>query len=412
MALRRLFAGATRSLSGSAFLRARPAVYTSKLSIAHAEDAAPIPTFRVMDAAGKIVDSEHFPSDVSGETAVSWYKHMVTLNQMDRILYDSQRQGRISFYMTNYGEEATHIGSAAALRSDDVVYAQYREAGVLLYRGFTLADFMNQCYSNERDLGKGRQMPVHYGSRDLHFHTVSSPLATQIPQAAGAAYAIKMQKDNRVVMCYFGDGAASEGDAHPAFNFSATLECPVLFFCRNNGYAISTPTREQYRGDGIASRAVGYGLDAIRVDGNDIFAVYAAVRAARKSAVENNRPVLIEAMTYRIGHHSTSDDSLKYREEKEINSFAVDTPITRLNSYLSAHNLWSPEQDTAFREGVREQVMREFELSAQRLKPAISEMFNDVYDAKLPHLAQQEAEMHAHIRKYPGNYNTAAHVTK
>lgn len=179
------------------------------------------------------------------------YKAAITLNTMDGILYDAQRQGRISFYMTNYGEEASHIGSAAALNPDDMVFGQYREAGVLLYRGFTLENFMNQCYGNYLDNGKGRQMPIHYGSAELSFQTISSPLGTQIPQAVGAAYALKMSKRPLVSVCYFGEGAASEGDFHAAMNMAATTESPVIFICRNNGYAISTPTNEQYRGDGI-----------------------------------------------------------------------------------------------------------------------------------------------------------------
>jgi 2-oxoisovalerate dehydrogenase E1 component alpha subunit len=136
------------------------------------------------------------------------YKDMVTLNHMDLIMYEAQRQGRISFYMTSYGEEATHMGSAAALTLDDVVFGQYREAGVLLYRGFTLDEFMNQMYSNELDYGKGRQMPVHYGRKKLNFQTISSPLGTQIPQAAGAAYALKMEGKKACVICYFGDGGS------------------------------------------------------------------------------------------------------------------------------------------------------------------------------------------------------------
>lgn len=149
---------------------------------------------------------------------------------MDNILYESQRQGRISFYMTNYGEEACQIGSAAAMDSDDLVFAQYREAGVLLYRGFLLQQFMDQCYGNEDDNGKGKQMPVHYGSKKLNFATISSPLTTQLPQAVGAAYAFKRAKNGKCIITYFGDGAASEGDAHAAFNFATTLNCPILFF--------------------------------------------------------------------------------------------------------------------------------------------------------------------------------------
>src|SRR5262249_18292371 len=155
---------------------------------------------------------------------------------------------------------ATHIGSASALHSDDMVYAQYREAGVLMWRGFTLDDFAHQCFSTTHDAGKGRQMPVHYGSRKLNFQTISSPLCTQLPQAAGAAYALKREGSRNCVICYFGEGAASEGDFHVALNMAATLGCPVIFFCRNNGYAISTPSREQYRGDGIAARGIAYGI--------------------------------------------------------------------------------------------------------------------------------------------------------
>lgn len=249
-----------------------------------------------MDRRGLIINKQDDPK-LDKSTITKMYKDMTMLNAMDKILYESQRQGRISFYMTNYGEEATHIGSAAALTLEDVVFGQYREAGVLMWRGFTLSQFMNQCYGNVKDAGKGRQMPVHYGSKELNFMTISSPLSTQMPQAVGSAYALKGK--NRVVIVYFGDGAASEGDAHAAFNFAATLECPVIFFCRNNGYAISTPTSDQYRGDGIAARGPSYGIDSIRVDGNDVFAVYNATSKAKEHALKFNKPVLIEAMTYR-----------------------------------------------------------------------------------------------------------------
>jgi 2-oxoisovalerate dehydrogenase E1 component alpha subunit len=247
--------------------------------------------------------------------------------------------------MTSYGEEATHMGSAAALIPDGVVFGQYREAGVLLYRGFTLSEFMNQMYSNEQDDGKGRQMHVHYGKKSLNFQTISSPLGTQIPQAAGAAYALKLSGKNQIAIAYFGDGAASEGDFHAAVNMASTTDSPVIFFCRNNGYAISTPVREQYRGDGIASRGSGYGVDTIRVDGNDILAVYEAVKHARKVCRELSRPVLIEALTYRLGHHSTSDDSSAYRSKDEVKSWGVDGPINRFRMYLENKGLWNKEKE-------------------------------------------------------------------
>jgi len=314
-------------------------------------------TYRIMNEKGEILDNSQLPQ-FDDKTLLKMYETMVTLNVMDTILYDVQRQGRISFYMTNYGEEATHIGSAAALTDDDNIFGQYREAGVFMYRGFTLDDFMNQCYSNELDVGKGRQMPVHYGSKKLKFQTISSPLTTQLPQASGAAYASKVMGKKEVTICYFGEGAASEGDFHAALNFASTLDAPVIFFCRNNGYAISTPANEQYRGDGIASRGIGYGINTLRIDGNDLFAVYNATKMAREFCLEQNRPVLIEAMTYRVGHHSTSDDSTRYRSAEEIQSHTKENPISRFRLYLEKLNLWDEEKEKNFRKDVRTRVLK------------------------------------------------------
>jgi len=369
-----------------------------------------IPTYRVLNNEGVVLDPAQDPK-FSPEKLTQIYKQMITLNMVDSILYEAQRQGRISFYMTNYGEEATHFGSAAALDAEDMIFGQYREAGVLIYRGFTLDDLMNQCYSNDHDPGKGRQMPVHYGSRTLNFQTISSPLATQIPQASGAAYALKRAGKKNCVMCYFGEGAASEGDFHAALNIASTLNCPVIFFCRNNGYAISTPVQDQYRGDGIASRGVGYGMDTIRVDGNDLFAVYNAVSEARRIAVEDKRPVLVEAMTYRVGHHSTSDDSTAYRSKDEVNRYAKrDSPLSRLRKYLEKKNLWSEEQEKACRTEFRKEIFEAFNKAEKHAKPPISELFTDVYDKMTPNLIEQQNEMLEHIKKYPDEYPIKEHA--
>jgi|Transcript_3490 2-oxoisovalerate dehydrogenase E1 component alpha subunit len=155
----------------------------------------------------------------------------------------------------------------------------------------------------------GKQMPIHYGSRDMNIVTVSSPLCTQVPQASGAGYNYRVRGDDRIAVTYFGEGAASEGDFHPALNFAATLRCQTLFYCRNNMYAISTPIDDQYAGDGIVARGVAYGMPSIRVDGNDLFAIYFATKQAREIIIREKRPVLIEAISYRVGDHSTSDFS-------------------------------------------------------------------------------------------------------
>ncbi|KAI7867513.1 thiamine diphosphate-binding protein [Spinellus fusiger] len=336
---------------------------------------------------------------------------MVQLNSLDGIMYDAQRQGRFSFYMTHYGEEAL-IGVAAALDPEDVVFGQYREFYILLYRGFSIEEAVHQCFGNDLDYGKGRQMPIHYGSKKFNFQTISSPLGTQIPQAAGAGYALKMAGNKKMSVCFFGEGAASEGDFHAGLNMAATLECPVIFVCRNNGYAISTHSSEQYKGDGIASRGVGYGIDTIRVDGNDIWACYNATKRARRTAVEKNRPVLIEAMTYRVGHHSTSDDSSKYRNKKEVaDKMQFDNPISRLRLYLEKKGWWSQEEEEGWRKETRKIVLDAFAAAGKRKKPALENMFTDVYDEPPANLEAQRKEMRELIQKYPEYYSIEEHVS-
>jgi len=243
-------------------------------------------------------------------------------------------------------------------------------------------------------------MPVHYGSADLNFVTISSTLATQMPQAVGSAYAFKRAQNMLCVICYFGEGAASEGDAHAALNFAATLEAPVLFFCRNNGYAISTSTTEQYRGDGIASRGPGYGMATIRVDGNDLFAVYNATKAARELAVTNMRPVLIEAMTYRVGHHSTSDDSSVYRSIDEVHSRDKrDNPITRFRKYMYTRGCWDEEKDEKWTKESQRLVMEAFAKCEKVKRAPIATMFENIFDKVEPHLQRQMKEMNEHVRQ-------------
>ncbi|CAJ0580997.1 unnamed protein product, partial [Mesorhabditis spiculigera] len=386
------------------YLGYRKAAFTEKLELIDSSKMAAVPIYRVTDGLGNFIDESQDPN-FGKEKSVRIYETMTQLNIMDRILYDSQRQGRISFYMTNFGEEGNHVGSAAALESQDLVYGQYREVGVLMWRGFPLEQFMHQCYGNSMDIGKGKQMPVHYGSKEHNFVTISSPLTTQLPQAVGSAYAFKRQPNNdRVVCVYFGDGAASEGDAHAAFNFAATLDCPIIFFCRNNGYAISTPTSEQYAGDGIAGKGPGYGLHTIRVDGNDLFAVYNATREARRVAL-TNKAVIIEAMTYRLGHHSTSDDSTAYRSAEEVQTWGdKDHPIERFKSYLLRKGWWSDEREKEWQKEVRTKVLKAFG-DAEKTKLAhYHELFEGVYDELPIILKKQRAELDEHLAEYGDRY--------
>jgi 2-oxoisovalerate dehydrogenase E1 component alpha subunit len=240
-------------------------------------------------------------------------------------------------------------------------------------------------------------------------------LATQLPQAAGAAYALKMQRmldssiPARVVVAYFGEGAASEGDFHAALNIAATRSCPVIFFCRNNGYAISTPALEQYRGDGIASRGVGYGIETIRVDGNDIWAVREATKRARELALEDGgKPVLIEAMTYRVSHHSTSDDSFAYRARVEVEDWKRrDNPIIRLRKWMENEGIWSEEKEKEARVRLKRDILQAFKDAEMEKKPPLRTMFEDVYEDLTPDLQQQMAELKSLLDRYPDEYDFA-----
>ncbi len=211
----------------------------------------------------------------------------------------------------------------------------------------------------------------------------------------------------RIVTCYFGEGAASEGDFHAGLNIAATRSSPVVFICRNNGYAISTPTLEQYRGDGIASRGIGYGIDTIRVDGNDIFAVYEAMRDARKLALsDGGKPVLIEAMSYRVSHHSTSDDSFAYRARIEVEDWKRrDNPIIRLRKWLENEGLWNEDMEQETRASIRKEVLQEFGAAEREKKPAIRYAFEDVYDELTDEAKEQMAELKRILETYPEEYD-------
>lgn len=366
-----------------------------------------IPILKILKQDGTVYANATLP-DIDQTLATKIYKTLVFHRVLDERMIAAQRQGRVSFYMSALGEEATTVGGAAALDDDDMIMAQYREQGALMYRGFKLEQFMNQLFSNEKDLGKGRQMPIHYGSNELNYMTISSPLGTQIPQATGYAYGQKLDGKGKCTICYFGEGAASEGDFHAGLNMAAVHQVPVIFFCRNNGYAISTPSSEQYAGNGIASRGVGYGIKTIRIDGNDILAVLSAVQLARAYTVEHNLPVLIEAMSYRLGAHSTSDDPTGYRSKEEEEQWHKYDPTLRMKNWMLAQNWWDESQDQALFEQLRDQVLAAVKVAEVIEKPSLEDIITDVYDNPTTHLKQQLAELETHIKKYPDAYPVTA----
>jgi 2-oxoisovalerate dehydrogenase E1 component alpha subunit len=376
-----------------------------------------IPTLSILNEDGDILSGATAP-DITKETAIRLYETMRFIRALDERMQAAQRQGRVSFYMQCLGEEAAVTASAAALDQDDMIMAQYREQAALHYRGFTLDQFMNQMFSNELDLGKGRQMPIHYGSAELNYMTISSPLGTQIPQATGYAYGQKIKhidaktgelnsKIDNVTICYFGEGAASEGDFHAGLNMAAVHKSPVIFFARNNGYAISTPADEQFKGDGIASRGVGYGIKTIRVDGADALAVFAATQKAREIASTTGEPVLIESIAYRLGAHSTSDDPSGYRSKAEEANYQA-CPIERFRKWLIKKDWLNDEDDVKAKEHIREDILAALKRAEVVKKPALEELISDVYDTPIPSLQRQYEQLKSHIKQHPDAYPVTA----
>ena len=383
----------------------RSYAFTQKLQFTPA-NALQIPTFRAIDLSGAVLPgAEEFVTGLDKAVLNKMMRVMVETEQTDLLYYKLQRLNHISFYMQNHGEEGLQAACAAALDKDDWIFMQYRELGVLLSRGFTQEQLAHQLYSTKFDLGKGRQMPCHYGSVDAKVQTISSPLATQVPQASGLGYALRLQGAKNICVAFFGDGSSSEGDVHPALNFAATRQSHTLFFVRNNGYAISTPIKDQFVGEGIAERGVGYGIPAIRVDGNDPIAVLAATKAARKEILARPGPVLLEAMTYRRGHHSTSDDSTRYRTEEEIKRFEVtDNPITRFWSFLTKQG-WAEGSLDQLKKDAAAKVLAAREIARNTEKPQWEEMFDDVYDTPTEQIREQKAEFQAHYAKNKDYYD-------
>lgn len=370
-----------------------------------------IGTFQCIDFEGRpLPGAEDFISELSKPTLLAIHRTILQVEEFDSVFHGLQRKGKISFYMENTGEEGLQVASAAALEPNDMIFPQYRELGVLFHRGFSVQQAAHQVYSTKQDLGEGKQMPVHYGSKAHCFQTISSPLGTQIPQASGCGYGFKLRKEPRIAVCYFGDGAASEGDAHAALNFASTLHSQTLFLCRNNQYAISTPVSEQYNGDGIAIRAVAYGIPGLRVDGNDVLATYHATKLCREKILNEGLPVLLECMTYRRGDHSTSDESTRYRAAEEIEFYrTVNNPTVRLEKFLK-HAGWLDFDPQELRESLRAEVRAAGKVAEFEELPHWQVLFEGVYDRLTPALQRQRAELQRHLEEYPDDYKLELHA--
>jgi pyruvate dehydrogenase E1 component alpha subunit len=313
------------------------------------------------------------------------YRHMLRARLFDDRLLKLQRQGRIGTFAPSFGQEACQIGSLAALTKEDWFVPSFREMAGALYRGATMTAVLQYAMGYE----EGSVVPE--GARDL---PVSIPVGGQSAHAVGLAWAMKLKKDPGIAICYFGDGATSEGIVHESMNFAGVMRLPTIFFCQNNQWAISTPRRLQTGSETIAQKAIGAGIEARQVDGNDLFAVYQATKDAANLARSTGMSTLIEAITFRRGVHTTADDPSVYRTKAEEDVWAKRDPIDRLRKYLAGKGAWSDADQGKAEEEINAEIQQSI-ADAEAFRqagPSPLLMFDHTFSWMPPYLKRQRDE--------------------
>jgi 2-oxoisovalerate dehydrogenase E1 component alpha subunit len=352
---------------------------------------------RVIDDNGDAVGPWN-PS-LSADVLVKALRDMLLTRAFDDRMFRMQRQGKTSFYAKSTGEEAVSVGAALALEPSDMCFPTYRQQGILIARDWPILDMMCQIYGNERDRMKGRQLPVLYSAREAAFFSLAGNLSLQYPQAVGWAMASAYKHDRRIAAAWIGEGASAEGEFHHGLVFAAVYHAPVILNLVNNQWAISA-SQGVAGGEEttFASRAIGFGMPGIRVDGNDLLAVYAVTRWAADRARTNHGPTLIELFTYRVGGHSTADDPSKYRPADEALHWPLGDPVARLKAHLIKLGAWSEDRHAALAAELEELVQKtnaeaqSYGVAAEGRHHDPATMFEDVFKEMPPHLVEQRDE--------------------
>jgi pyruvate dehydrogenase E1 component alpha subunit len=347
---------------------------------------APADLRRVLDDEGRVLAGAAVPA-LADDTVVRLYDTLLLVRIVDDRMMRLQRQGQLGFYMRATGEEATHA-AVAALRPSDWVFPSYREHGAWFWRGYSVAQFVNQLLGNAADPAKGRQMPVHHAARWLNLVSISAPVGTQIPQAVGAAYAAKSMGKDDVSLVYFGDGAAATGEFHVGLNFAGVWKAPCVFLCRASAAA---PSR------GFAARARGYGISSARVDGNDALAVVQVVAEAAERARAGLGATLIEAVTHRLADDDTERGEAELWERWD--------PLRRLRGHLRARGLWTDAQDAAASARHNQTITDALAAADQLPPPPVESIVDDVYETPSWNLAEQRAALIAGARTKNPNHH-------
>ncbi len=344
---------------------------------------------QIMDSEGNIINPALMP-DLTKEDLLNMYKLMIQTREADKKALMYQRQGRMLTYAPNTGQEAAQVASAYPLQKQDWMVPAFRELGAWLTRGADLKMIYLYWYGNEF----GSYIP-----EELRILPVSVPIASHLQHAVGISWAAKLQKKDEVAITYFGDGATSQGDFSEALNWAGVYKTPTVFLCQNNQYAISVPREIQTAAETIAQKAIAFGIPGILVDGNDIFAVYVATQAAIERARRGEGPTLIEAYTYRLGAHTTSDDPTRYRENAEVEEWKKKDPIDRMRKYLIKEGLLSEGENEKIIEEYAQQSEAAFKYVEANGQTALEDIFKYQFSEMTPQLQEQLAEYQQFLKE-------------
>ncbi|MCH2112515.1 MAG: thiamine pyrophosphate-dependent dehydrogenase E1 component subunit alpha [Planctomycetes bacterium] len=328
---------------------------------------------------------------VSHDVLLRMFRAIVQTRHFDDRCMKLQRTGRIGFSIPNLGVEAVSVGAAAALdATKDWVAPSYRDFGMLFFHGVSPESMMDTQFGNADDHSVGRQMPVHFTFREpVRMLSISSPIGTHIPQAVGMALAEKARGTDSIALSSFGDGGTSSSGFHSGLNFAGVMTAPVVFLCQNNQWAISCPYDQQTGSETIAIKGEAYGIPAVRVDGNDVLAVYKAVAAAVKRARAGEGPTLVEAVTMRMGGHSTSDDPSKYVPEEMMEKWREKDPLVRFRAWLESEGILKSGDAERIEEECASEMAAAAKAAEAKGRPALDTVFTDVYEDIPDHLRTQ-----------------------
>lgn len=339
----------------------------------------------------RIIESKSLDEiETTADEALSIYRDLVRTRRFDERALSLQRQGWMSSYPQFRGQEASQVGAAHALRDRDMLVPTYRSNAFQIARGVPMSDIF-----------LFRRGHTEFNSdHDVATFPQAIPIATQIPHAVGLGMAAKFRGDDRVVCCYFGDGATSEGDFHEGCNFAGVFDAPVVFFCENNGWAISRPAHEQTASDTIAQKATAYGFEGLRVDGNDPIAVKQVVAEAHERA-RAGEPTLVESLTYRQGAHSSSDDPARYEHtQADLPAWRTADPLDRFETYLTEEGALEQEQIETIEDEVDAELTAAIETVEQTPRPDPDELFERVYERPTARQRRQRDWLESHVAEY------------